>query len=424
MEPATFSQLYISLLLLQTAVTLGIDTLNIRQARSRSSAIPPQFKDLIDSASYSKSVAYTLEKNRLSMLETAVSSLTLLSMVTSGVLGSLDSFIARMELSPYLHGVICIFSVGAILGSIELPLKLYRIFSIEERYGFNTMSLTQWINDLVKGTVLNLVLLTPLIIGVLWFMEVSGSLWWLYAFCFVAAFQLLLMFIFPVFIAPIFNKFSPLPPGDLHTSINALADRLAFKCAGILVMDGSRRSAHANAYFTGFGKNRRIVLFDTLLENLSIPQTLAVLAHEIGHAKLQHIPRMLLLSLGLSFGGFWLLSRMLSTPAIFTAFGFAAPSHHAALLVMTFATTPVTFFLSPIVSALSRRHEYQADEFAARAVASAAPMSEALLALSKKSLSNLTPHPWYSFFHYSHPTLLERLQALAKIPLSSGSSSN
>jgi len=222
------------------------------------------------------------------------------------------------------------------------------------------------------------------------------------------------MYVYPVWIAPLFNKFTPLAEGALRDTIFAVAEKVGFKTSGIFVMDGSKRSSHGNAYFTGFGKNKRIVLFDTLIENLGDAGTVAVLAHEMGHQKKNHIKKLLCLSLLIMLVGFWILSLLINYLPFFEAFGFKQTSYHGALIIFSFAAAPVTYFLSPLISVLSRRFEYQADRFAVAATGNGTDLTEALLALSKKNLSNLTPHPWFSFFHYSHPTLHERLRAIQK----------
>jgi STE24 endopeptidase len=268
------------------------------------------------------------------------------------------------------------------------------------------------VKDLVKGTLVSVVITTPLLLLLFWFIDAAGPLWWVYAFAAVALLQLVLFYLYPVLISPIFNKFTPLPGGPLRTAIAALAERTGFRTSGIFVMDGSKRSSHANAYFTGFGRNKRIVLFDTLVNSLGVDETSAVLAHEIGHEKRNHIKKGIAFSFAILFVGFYLLGVMLHYPEFYAAFGFTRPSSHAALVIFMFASSPVMFFLSPLVSLLSRKHEYEADAFASDVVGTWKPLGTALLSLHKASLSNFTPHPLYSFFHYSHPTLAERLGAL------------
>jgi STE24 endopeptidase len=246
---------------------------------------------------------------------------------------------------------------------------------------------------------------------VLWLMDDPGPYWWIWAFLFIAGFQFIMIMVYPVLIAPWFNKFEPLKEGELRDRILALADTIGFKTSGIFCMDGSKRSGHSNAYFTGIGKVKRIVLFDTLLEQMSIEQGLAVLAHEMGHYKMKHIRRMLIVQLSFLLVGLFLLSLLLQYPPLYSAFGLN-PSSHAALVLFSLISGPATFYLSPFMNRLSRRHEYEADHFAMQTLGSAKGMEEALINLTVKNLSNLTPHPWYSAYHYSHPTTAERIHAL------------
>jgi STE24 endopeptidase len=288
----------------------------------------------------------------------------------------------------------------------------FTFFVIEEEFGFNKMTWRLWLSDLIKAWLVALGAALPLLSGLFWFMDASGRYWWLYAFLFVAGFELLLVLVYPLWIAPLFNKFTPIADRALERQILALAAGAGFKPAGIYVMDGSRRSSHSNAYFTGLGKHRRIVIFDTLIELLPPAGVSAVLAHEMGHAAKRHVPKMLLASLLMLLGGFWLLSLALHYPPFFVAFGLDRPSYHAALVIFGFASGPLLYFISPLLAALSRSFEYEADRFAVRAVSGYLELRNALFALSRKNLSNFTPHPWYSFFHYSHPTLIERASAM------------
>jgi STE24 endopeptidase len=245
-------------------------------------------------------------------------------------------------------------------------------------------------------------------------MDIMGWSWWLWAFAFISAFQLLMIVIFPIFIAPWFNKFEPLREGELRERILALAEQMGFKTSGIYSMDGSKRSAHSNAYFTGIGKAKRIVLFDTLIDQMTTAQGLAVLAHEMGHYKMKHIRRMLMVQTVFLFGGLYILSLLVAFPPFFSAFGLA-PSNHGALVLFTLVSGPFTFWLAPLMNRLSRKHEYEADRFAAITLRDGKPMEEALVNLTVKNLSNLTPHPWYSAYHYSHPTAVERIIAIRRV---------
>jgi len=315
---------------------------------------------------------------------------------------------------PYWEGIFYLLLLTGLSSLISLPFSLYSQFVIEEEYGFNKMTFRLYFTDMIKNIFLSVFLFIPLFLGLFLFIDKSGSLWWLYGYLFFTAFQLLLSLIYPLVIAPIFNKFSELEDGPLRERLFALAEKTSFKASGIYVMDGSRRSAHSNAYFTGFGKARRIVLFDTLIKQLSHEELEAVLAHEIGHFKKKHILKRLIFSLAFAFFLFYGLSLILYYAPLYRAFGFMEASLPALLVILSFLIGPISFFLKPISSLFSRRDEYEADRFAAEVLMNHRPLANALVTLSKENLSNLTPHRMYSAFHYSHPVLSERIAALEK----------
>jgi STE24 endopeptidase len=296
-----------------------------------------------------------------------------------------------------------------------LPADLYSTFGLEATFGFNKTTLKLYLADKLKGVILGLVIGVPFLFVILWLTQATGGYWWVWAFVFITGFQLLMILIFPTCIAPWFNKFEPLKEGEFRDRILALADQVGFKTSGIYSMDGSKRSAHSNAYFTGIGKSKRIVLFDTLIEQMTIDQGLAVLAHEMGHYKMKHIRRMLVVQTVFLFVGLYVLSLLLEYPPLFAAFGLE-PSAHAALVLFSLLSGPFTFYLGPLMNRLSREHEYEADRFAALTLRDGKPMEEALINLTVKNLANLTPHPWYSAYHYSHPSPTERIAALRQCP--------
>ena len=317
------------------------------------------------------------------------------------------------SLGVYGHGVIFCLAVGLVFTLAGLPTDCYSTFVLEAKFGFNKTTVGLYVSDKLKGLVLALVIGVPFLFVVLWLMDAMGPYWWVWAFAFIAAFQLVMIVIFPSFIAPWFNKFEPLKDGELRERILALADQLGFKTTGIFTMDGSKRSGHSNAYFTGIGKAKRIVLFDTLIEQMTMDQGLAVLAHEMGHYKMKHIRRMLVVQTIFLFIGLYLLSLLLRAPWFFHAFGLA-PSHHAALVLFSLVSGPATFYLGPLMNRLSRTHEYEADRFAVETLRDGRAMEEALVNLTVKNLANLNPHPWYSAYHYSHPTAVERIGAIRR----------
>ncbi|KAA3657395.1 MAG: M48 family peptidase [Calditrichaeota bacterium] len=404
--------LYLVLFAIEYAWETLLELLNIKNVRKNQHEIPKPFRATTDDKTYKKSIDYTITHTKFGLLSSAFSSLFLLIIILSGALGAIDQYIASWRFGTYTHGVIYIYSLSLIFSLSSLPFSIYSTFVIEERFGFNKMTWKLYLIDMIKGVLLSALLLTPLLYALFWFMDTSGSLWWIYAFALFAAFQLLMVLIYPTFIAPLFNKFSPMEDGDLKEKIISLADKIGFRTNGIFVMDGSKRSRHSNAYFTGLGKSKRIVLFDTLVDSMDERELLGVLAHEIGHEKKNHIKKGMLLSMVSMALGFWVLSLLLPFTPFYQAFGFESNSYHAAIILFSFCSGPFTFFLSPLRSKLSRRYEYEADRFAVTATGGAEGLKSALLQLSKDNLSNLTPHPWYSAYHYSHPTLAERIAAM------------
>jgi STE24 endopeptidase len=299
-----------------------------------------------------------------------------------------------------------------LLGLPGLPLAWWSQFRLEAKYGFNQSTLGLWITDQIKSTLLGLAIGFPLAWGLLALVGKMGSLWWVWGFVLLFGFQLLMLVLYPKLILPLFNKLTPLPEGDVRTRLLALSDRTGFQAKTIEVMDGSKRSAHSNAFFTGFGRFRRIVLFDTLMNQLAQDELEAVLAHEIGHYKRGHIPKRLVTMAVLQFGAFAVIAWLAQAPWFNTAFGLPAGATAATFLLFGLLGGLATFWFSPVGNWVSRQHEYEADAFARAAMGGAAPLSGALRKLSQKNLSNLTPHPLYSAVYYSHPTLVERERAL------------
>lgn len=402
--------------------------LNTRNA-ARDASLPSKIADRIGPEVRARASLYTVSRSRLALVSSVVSSIFLLFIVLSGGFGFFDAVLRRIVLPDYLHGIMYVFSVGLIFGVIGLPFSLFNSFVIERRFGFNKMTPSLFLIDLVKGLALSVVLGLPLLLGVFWLMDTAGGFWWLFAFAAVAVFQFLVTLIFPLVVAPLFNKFTLLRDGPLKTRLEVLAKKLNFRVSGIFVMDGSKRSAHSNAYFTGLGKVKRIVLFDTLVKQMEVEGIAAVLAHEIGHEKLLHVVKGFVASLLIMLVGFFIVSLLADWQPLFAAFGFPGPSSYGILTILAFCAGPFTFFLTPLGSAWSRKHEYEADRFALAALKddtanadsdsesraeSNQTLAESLIVLSRENLSNLNPHPWYSFFYYSHPTLVERIQAMER----------
>jgi STE24 endopeptidase len=397
---------------LELAWDFTLTLLNLGHVRKNAAAVPAAFVGAVDAETHTRSVRYTLEHGRFGLVSGAVSSAALLAVVLTGFLGVLDSAARSVLVHPYFQGILFIAAVSVVFGVVQFPFAVYSTFVIEARFGFNKTTPKLFIIDMLKGLAISAVIGVPVLLGLFWFMDATGPFWWVWAFAAMTAFQLVMSILAPLVIAPMFNKFTPLPDGPLKDRIVELASRLRFRTRGIFVVDSSKRSRHSNAYFTGLGRAKRIVLFDTLVSSHTEEEIVSVLAHEIGHEKRNHIKKGLAISIVVSLAGFWILSLLLHWAPLYQAFGFAQPGYHSLLVLLAFCSGPFTFFLQPLFTMRSRKQEYEADRFAVQGVGSGAGLKSALLRLSRDNLSNLSPHPMYSFFHYSHPTLAERIAAL------------
>jgi STE24 endopeptidase len=413
--------LFLTLFALEFIVEFGLNELNLHYVRRRSAGknIPDFFQTKLSPEEYAQSIQYTLAKGRFQRWAEIYGRLVILIVLFGGLLPFLDRFSKDLagQLFSIMHvqGLMFCFGVALVFSAASLPTDLYSTFKLEARFGFNKTTWKLYLADKFKGLLLGTLIGLPFLWVVLWLMEATGSYWWIWTFFFVAGFQLLMVIVYPTLIAPLFNKFEPLPDGDFRSRILRLAEQVGFKTNGIFSMDGSKRSAHSNAYFTGIGKAKRIVLFDTLIAQMTIDQGLAVLAHEMGHYKLKHIRRMLVVQAVFLFLGLYILSLLVDYRPLFAAFSLEHPSNHAALVLFSMLSGPFSFYLGPLINRLSRKHEYEADQFAVKTLHNRRPMEEALVNLTVKNLANLTPHPWYSAYHYSHPTPIERIGAIRVI---------
>ncbi len=402
----------VALILLRFAAQLVLEALNRTEVRRHADARPEALAGVMDDATYAKSVDYTLAKSRFSAVETMWEVVVLGTVLFSGLLPWLWAKFNGLAPGAAWSGALFLVGAMILLGLPNLPLAWWSQFRLEARFGFNKSTLGLWIADNIKSTLLGLVIGFPLAWGLLALVSWTGTWWWAWGFVLLFGFQLLMIVLYPKLILPLFNKLTPLPEGDVRARLLALSERTGFRAQTIEVMDGSKRSGHSNAFFTGFGRFRRIVLFDTLMAQLAQDELEAVLAHEIGHYKRGHIPKRLV-TIGLlqlaAFGAIAWLSR---APWFNAAFGLPAGATAATFLLFGLLGGLVTFWFSPIGNRVSRKHEYEADAFAKDAMSSAAPLVGALRKLSQKNLSNLTPHPLYSAVYYSHPTLVERERAL------------
>jgi len=404
--------LFLAALGAATATRLWLAQRQIRYVRAHRDAVPRMFAEAIPLAAHQKAADYTVAKARLAMLDILVGAAALLALTLGGAIDWLAVQWARLaEPQGLWHGTALIASAVLLLSAIELPLALHRTFVIEARFGFNRITPRLFLADLAKQAVLAAALGIPLVLLVLWLMQAMGEAWWLYVWLAWMGFNLLVLLIFPTFIAPLFNRFTPLADPSLAKRIEALLGRCGFRSSGLYVMDGSKRSSHGNAYFTGFGAAKRIVLFDTLLARLAPPEVEAVLAHELGHYKRHHVWKRVALIFAVSLALLWGLGQLIDERWFYEGLGVSNPSTAAALLLFMLVVPVFTFFLQPLSSLYSRRHEFEADAYAA-AHASAAELGRALVKLYQDNAATLTPDPVHSAFYDSHPPAAVRIARL------------
>lgn len=387
----------------------------MRHVAAHHHEVPAAFAQTVDLPAHQKAARYTLAKTRLGMLEMALGAAILVGWTLLGGLQALQQALLAW-MGAGLHQQVALIAAFMLIGGlIDLPLAWYRTFRLEERFGFNRMTWRLWLADGVKGLLLGAAIGLPIVALVLWLMDTAGPLWWLWAWAVWMGFNLLLLVLYPTVIAPLFNRFQLLEDATLRQRVEALMARCGFSAKGLYVMDGSKRSAHANAYFTGFGPAKRVVFFDTLLQQLTPQEIDAVLAHELGHFRHRHIVQRIVLLFALSLAGFALLGWVAQQPWFYTGLGVTPSLTHAnsaLALILFMSVVPLfTFFITPLTSALSRRHEFEADAFAAQH-ADGRDLASALLKLHKDNASTLTPDPVFVRFYYSHPPASERLARL------------
>jgi STE24 endopeptidase len=412
-----FTYLFVAALALSVAIRFWLATRQIRHVASHRDRVPADFAQRIPIAAHQRAADYTIARVRLGMIESVVGSAVLVAFTLLGGLqwlhGQLSSALAGWPFARQIAFVVCVALAGAI---VDLPLAWYRQFRLEQRFGFNRMTPGLWIADLAKGTAVTALLGIPLLAAVLWLMQRAGESWWLWAWLVWVAFNLCVLVLYPTVIAPLFNKFEPLAEGPVRSRVEALLARCGFASRGVFVMDGSRRSAHGNAYFTGLGKSKRIVFFDTLLQRLTAEEVEAVLAHELGHFKRRHILKRIALSFALSLAGLWLLGWLAGRPWFYQGLGVTVGADREAVaLVLFFLALPVfTFVLQPIASLASRRHEFEADAYAAQQ-SRPQELVSALVKLYEDNASTLTPDPVHSAFYDSHPPASQRIGRLNRL---------
>ena len=388
----------------------------IRHVASHRHAVPQAFVADITLAAHQKAADYTVTKTRFALIELALGAAVLLGWTLLGGLNALNQGLMAWLGGGMVQQLALLAGFALISGAIDLPLTLYQTFAIEQRFGFNTMTVRLWVTDLLKSSLMGLVIGLPIAALILWLMGSAGRFWWLWAWGSWMGFNLLLLLIYPTFIAPLFNKFQPLEDESLKSRVTALMQRCGFAAKGLFVMDGSKRSAHANAYFTGFGASKRVVFYDTLLRQLEPGEVEAVLAHELGHFRHRHVLKRIASLFALSFAGFALLGWLATRPWFYAGLGVTpnlgagtgAPNDALALLLFLLVVPVFSFFVAPVLAQLSRKHEFEADAYAISQT-SGSSLAQALLKLYKDNASTLTPDPLYVRFYYSHPPASERL---------------
>ena len=410
---AYFAGTFVVALVLGTALRLWLTSRQLAAVKSHRAAVPTEFADRVSLADHQKAADYTIATLNFGRRSVIADAGVTLALTVGGVIGGIDLLWQHTLGAGLWSGALVILSIVIVSGIIDLPFSAWRTFRIEARFGFNRMTPALFVADLAKSALLGLLIGGPVVLGAMALMERAGRFWWLYAWVGWMALMLFMTWAWPAFIAPWFNKFSPLQDTVLKSRIEALLQRCGFESEGVFVVDGSRRSAHGNAYFTGMGRHKRIVFFDTLLARLSHSEVEAVLAHELGHFKLKHVRKRLLATMAGSLGALALLGWLTAQPSFYTAFGVQIPSSHAALLLFMFVMPAFGFFATPLGSLWSRRHEFEADAFAAQH-ASAGDLATALVKLYRDNATTLTPDSLYSAFYYSHPPATERIEQLRR----------
>lgn len=424
MQSMSFTLGFIVLVVSSVLAKMWLSSRQMRHVAAHRAQVPSAFADTVPLAAHQKAADYTLAKSRLGLLELLFATAVLLVWTLMGGLNVLNQVLLHWMAPGMAQQVALILAFALISALLDLPISLYQTFVLEERFGFNKMTFQLWCWDLLKSTALSVVIAVPLLMAILWFMAATGPWWWLWTWAFWMAFSLVLMVLVPTVIAPLFNKFQPLDNPALQQRVQALMARCGFSAKGLFVMDGSKRSAHANAYFTGFGSSKRVVFFDTLLERLSGEEVEAVLAHELGHFHHKHILKRLLSMAVLTLLGFAALGYLAEQPWFYTGLG-VAPNMNAsnsalALLLFMMVVPLVTFWTSPLSAYFSCKHEFQADAYACAQV-NGQHLASALLKLYEDNASTLTPDPVYVGFYYSHPPALQRLARMtgvAAVPVS------
>lgn len=404
----TFTVVFLFALIISYGIQFWLSIRQKSHVTGHRDDVPTAFKDRVSLAAHQKAADYTVEKSRLGDIDAGVGILFLLLLTLGGGISLAFEFWSTFELPPMLADLLAVVSLYLLMTVIEIPFSLYQTFIIEEKYGFNKSSIGQFAKDQLIAVALTFAIGLPIMALILWVMDSIGELWWLYAWAIIISFSLLMSWLYPTIIAPLFNKFTPMQDGSLKERIQSLLQRCGFNSQGIFIMDGSRRSGHGNAYFTGLGNNKRIVFYDTLVNSLDDEELEAVLAHELGHFKCKHVIKMLVASSIMTLISFAVLGWLITQDWFFDGLGVYTHSNAAALLLFMLVSPVFTIFMQPISSYFQRKFEFEADEFATHH-AQGKKMISGLVKLYEENASTLTPDPLYSAFHYSHPPAAIRI---------------
>jgi STE24 endopeptidase len=408
----TSTLILLALYLFVIASGYWLRSINLGHLKRHGAEVPPGFEGSINAETLARTTAYTLEQGRVGLIESAVDNILLLVFIFGGLLGLYDRWISSLSGSFVAGGLLFFLFLTLVQTLLEIPFSLYHTFRIENRYGFNTITGRLWLEDLLKSTILSVVLLCLLVSGAFLLIRWSPGFWWLWVWAFVSTVTIFLMYLSPYVIEPLFYKFSPVGEEGLEEEIRAMMEKAGVKVSRVMQVDASRRSRHSNAYFTGIGRVKRIVLFDTLLTQMNHREILAILAHELGHWKNGHILKRLILIESGELLLFYLAFRLLEWGGLPGLIGLAQASFPAQLVILMFLGSLVAFPFTPLSSWLSRRHEWQADRFACELSGAPDALATALIKLSGENLANLHPHPIYAKFYYSHPPVVERVSRL------------
>ena len=410
---STLTFIFIGLLILTTLTRLWLGLRQISHVQANRAQVPAAFADNISLESHQKAADYSSAKTRLVLVEVVVQALLLLAFTLGGGLQWLDDAWRNLLLNhEIVRGALIICSALLISALFDIPFEFYKTFSVDERFGFNKMTKAMFFGDLVKHSLVSLALGLPILFAALWLMQGAGQYWWFYLWLVWSLFNIVMLAVYPTFIAPLFNKFTPLADESLKTRIEALLTKCGFKSQGLFVMDGSARSSHGNAYFTGFGSSKRVVFFDTLLSRLNTEEIEAVLAHELGHFKHHHVIKRIVMLFAMSFAGLALLGWLINQAWFYNGLGITTPSNHMALMLFLLVSPVFMFLLRPLMASYSRKNEFEADDYAAKH-ADANKLVDALVKLYRDNASTLTPDPLHSAFYDSHPPASIRIAKLA-----------